>query len=67
MNHPYLAGGQMLAAHDRKTVCAPAHVILARKGPENLRKWREIPGLIMFMALPWRGELPPFYCQTTSP
>ena len=49
----------MLAAHDRKTVCAPAHDILARKGPENLRKLREIPGLVMFMALPWRGELPP--------
>ena len=49
----------MLAAHDRKTVCAPAHDILARKGPENLHKWRGIPGLIMFMALPWRGR-PPF-------
>ena len=56
----------MLAAHDRKTVCAPAHVILARKGPENLRKWREIPGLVMFMALPCRGW-PPFYCQITPP
>lgn len=49
----------MLAAHDRKTVCAPAQDILARNGPENLRKWRGIPGLIMFMALPWRGR-PPF-------
>ena len=52
-------GWQKLAAHNRKTLCAPAHDIPARKGPENLRKWREIPGLVMFMALQWRGELPP--------
>ena len=40
MWHPFglpspIRGGQMLAVHDRKTVHAPSHAILARKGPDK--------------------------------